>query len=160
MSDNDATRRDNLTRQVSLSVAAERLGVSVRTVQRRLKRGDFEFVERDGERFVVLPESATSDATARQSDATGDATSVAGDVALLAEREARIAELREEVLFLRERNRELNAIVMRHAHALPAPQSPTMLEAPEPTTTRPAPASAQKPARPLWMVLLGWRPRR
>jgi hypothetical protein len=144
MSDNDATRRDNLTRQVSLSVAAERLGVSVRTVQRRLKRGDFEFVERDGERFVVLPESATS-----------DATGVAGDVALLAEKDARLAELREEILFLRERNRELNAIVMRHAHALPAPQSPQGFEM---ETTAPAPA--QKPTRPLWMVVLGWRPRR
>jgi hypothetical protein len=158
MSDNDATRRDNLTRQVSPSVAAEQLGVSVRTVQRRLRSGDLEFVERDGERFVVLPESATGDATARQNDATNDATSVAADVALLAEKDGRIAELKEEVQFLRERNRELNAIVMRHAHALPAPQSAAMLEAPEPMPTSPPPA--QKPARPLWMVWLGWRPRR
>lgn len=95
---NDATRDttdDNLSRQgVTLPVAAKRLGVSLRTVQRRLDKGEIAFVERDGKRFVLLEpdatQSATVDATPRQNDATSANVS-----------SNREAELKDEIRFLR-----------------------------------------------------------
>jgi len=77
----DATKRDKLT----LEEAARSLGVSLRTVQRRIKDGDLSTIESDGARLVCLAsdateaateaatparQNATSDATARQIDAT------------------------------------------------------------------------------------------
>jgi len=51
-----------------------------------------------------------------------DAGHEAGHVAaLLSQKDAHIADLRKQVDFLQERNAELNAIIMRHAHALPMP---------------------------------------
>ena len=109
---NDATRDTTpslLSRQgVALPDAAKALGVSLRTVQRRLDRGDLGFIERDGRRFVLLEgdaidrdTGATSDATPAPSvarhDTTRDTLSRQGG-AIDREREA---ELKEEIRFLR-----------------------------------------------------------
>lgn len=108
---NGATRDTtsaNLSRQgVALPVAARTLGVSLRTVQRRLDRGELGFIERDGKRLVLLE----SGATPRDSDATRDTFVVSRDTTarqvdatpgngagLSSERES---ELKEEIRFLR-----------------------------------------------------------
>lgn len=101
---NDATRDTTeglLSRQgVALPIAAKALNVSLRTVQRRLDKGELRFIERDGRRFVLLEredveldKARDSDAAPRQNDATRDTTG--------AERSEREKELREEIAFLR-----------------------------------------------------------
>ncbi|PQV62418.1 DNA binding domain-containing protein, excisionase family, partial [Abditibacterium utsteinense] len=90
---NDATRdttkgdlsRDMTRQGVAISEAAKILGVSLRTVQRRLDKGELRSIERDGKRFVLLDSNATErdtvsrqlsqrDATQEQNSATNDAT--------------------------------------------------------------------------------------
>lgn len=71
---NDATRDTTNRDTVSQSVAARRLGVSLRTVQRRIENGDLSTIERDGKRLVCLEPDATEDATRRDKSATVDAT--------------------------------------------------------------------------------------
>jgi hypothetical protein len=98
-----------------------------------------------------------------------------------------VEQLRGEVEFLRARNAELNAIVMQQARALssfgtgrevaaldaPGPEKRAEMDAeqretPEPTGSpaRPSereerafPAKIEREARPLWMVILGIRPK-
>lgn len=105
---NDATRDTTstiLSRQgVALPVAAKALGVSLRTVQRRLDKGELGFIERDGKRFVLLDSGADGHDKARDSDATRDTFVVSRDTTarqttgLSTEREK---ELRDEIVFLR-----------------------------------------------------------
>ena len=101
----DATRRDSVT----FEEAARLLGVSLRTVQRRVKDGDLNTIESDGARLVCLAPDATTDATrdttrrdndatARQIDATKRDTAQAGSTPDVA---ASLAQSREEILFLR-----------------------------------------------------------
>jgi len=66
----DATKRDTLT----LEEAARRLGVSLRTVQRRIKDGDLSTIESDGARLVCLASGATEAATPARQNATRGAT--------------------------------------------------------------------------------------
>jgi hypothetical protein len=111
-----ATDGATLTRQgATIGGTAKALGVSVRTVQRRIERGELSVIERDGRRLVELPDGATSDATPVRQTATSVATtrqsvattrqSVATtrqNVATSRDTEAeRIAELKAEVAFLR-----------------------------------------------------------
>ena len=63
----DATGADVSRHLVALPEAARRLGVGLRTVQRRIERGELSVIERDGKRFVSL-------ASDEIGDATGDAT--------------------------------------------------------------------------------------
>lgn len=69
----DTTRQSDAT-SAPIDATARILGVSVRTVQRRLKAGELAAIERDGRRLVLLPDTttkgATVDATPRQIDAT------------------------------------------------------------------------------------------
>ncbi len=99
---------------VSLLEASRVLGVSLRTVQRRIKAGDLETIERDGERMVILPlatvaatrpATTTRDAatapqpvTTEQATTTGTATSDATEAARLRED---LEREREQVKFLR-----------------------------------------------------------
>ncbi len=66
------------TGAVSITEAAKHLGVSVRTVQRRLDSGELEAVTEGDRRRVRLPDgtpaSATGDTTARHDTGVGDAT--------------------------------------------------------------------------------------
>lgn len=104
-------------RVLSITAAAQVLGLSVRTVQRRLDAGTLQAVEVEGARRVRLPDDATSNATDRatggtpQGDtvtrqhATGDATEgdSLGDTrqAQVLAAPSREEELREEIRFLR-----------------------------------------------------------
>jgi hypothetical protein len=147
----------------SIGDAAKSLGVSIRTVQRRIERGQMSVIERDGRRFVQLPNGtptdatpgATGDATPRQVDATprqNDATGRDSDA-------ERIAELKAEVAFLRnvveaqQRDgaetraalREALKLAPKQLNAAP-PERPTA--PPTDTATkdsRPTKRSAQKP---------------
>jgi excisionase family DNA binding protein len=119
---NDATERDN----VSFEEAARRLGVSLRTVQRRVKDGNLNSIESDGARLVCLARAATrrdNDATPRQIDATQRDTPQAGSTPDVA---ASLAQSREEILFLRglieQRDRdaaELRAALREALKAMP-----------------------------------------
>ncbi len=62
----DTTKRDTVT----FEEAAHHLGVSLRTVQRRVRTGDLSTIERGGARLVCLESDATEAATTRQVDAT------------------------------------------------------------------------------------------
>lgn len=65
MTTNDATpRQDGAT----VSDTARQLGISERTVQRRINKGEYRTVERDGKRLVVLPDATVSDKKATMSD--------------------------------------------------------------------------------------------
>lgn len=109
---NDATRDttpSDLSRHgVALPDAARALGVSLRTLQRRLDRGEIGFVERDGKRFALLDGAADgrdkprdSDATARQVVVSRDTTRDTSTRQTADVSSERVAELREEVRFLR-----------------------------------------------------------
>jgi excisionase family DNA binding protein len=114
------TSRDRRRDTATVTEAARLLGVTVRTVQRRLDRGELSAIEAEGKRLVVMPQDATGDTTAEATgrdsdtrqdathdttqathDATGDATP--GDTSrdmttyLLAEKDAHIADLRAQV---------------------------------------------------------------
>ncbi len=160
----------------TVTEAAKRLGVTVRTVQRRLDRGELKSIEANGKRLVVLPAEATGDATADQSvtrqDATDDTTGHdSGDdevARLLAEKDARIQDLRATVdaqrLQIEAANRTAAeaAAALREAlkmsnRALPAVstsvETESALQAPQraPETAagnqaRPAPIGSQRPA--------------
>lgn len=108
------TTDERLSRQgVALPDAARTLGVSLRTVQRRLDRGELAFIERDGKRFVLLEPGTIGHDKSCDSDATNDTTArqVAG---LSSEREI---ELKEEIRFLRGlvEQRDRDAAEMRAA---------------------------------------------
>jgi hypothetical protein len=104
---NDATRD---TTGATLDATARALGVSVRTVQRRIKAGDLSAIERDGRRLVLLPgdatKSATVDATTRQNDATERDTS-----------SRYVSHLETENTFLRG---QIEAMQQQHALAMAA----------------------------------------
>jgi excisionase family DNA binding protein len=132
------TRHDTTTRQsdategdsVTFEEAARLLGVSLRTVQRRVKDGHLNTIESDGARLVCLAPDATADATrrdndatARQIDATRRDTAQAGSTPDVA---ASLAQSREEILFLRglveQRDRdagELRAALREALKAMP-----------------------------------------
>ncbi|RYX80634.1 hypothetical protein EON83_27800 [bacterium] len=123
---NDTTSPNMSRHGVALRVAADRLGVSLRTVQRRVAKGNLPFIERDGERFVLLEAvatpSATSDATPRQNGATHrDTDATPGN--LSSDRES---QYKEEIRFLRglveQRDRdaaELRAALREALRAMP-----------------------------------------
>jgi excisionase family DNA binding protein len=73
-----ATRGDSQRDSATITEAARILGVSVRTVQRRLDNGKLESFESEGKRFVRLTPDATANATQGDSvtrhDAPSDAT--------------------------------------------------------------------------------------
>jgi excisionase family DNA binding protein len=94
---------------ITITAAAKRLGVSVRTVQRRLDSGVLRSLERDGRRLVLIESDAIERATTRhgvatQRDtvsrhvATRDTTKGEGATALLIEQRERD---RAEITFLR-----------------------------------------------------------
>lgn len=58
----------------TITATARRLGVSVRTVQRRLDSGILRSIERDGRRFVLLDGDATQGDTTRQNVVSRDTT--------------------------------------------------------------------------------------
>lgn len=71
---NDATRDTTERDSVSFEEAARVLDVSLRTVQRRVKDGALNTIERDGTRLVCLAPDATKRRDTRQSVVTDDAT--------------------------------------------------------------------------------------
>ena len=105
----DTTKGDTTRDSVTVTEAARRLGVSVRTVQRKLDSGELQAIRRDGKRRVLLSPDATTrqaDATERDNvtrqkatpDATERDTAQAGSTPDLA---AQLTQSREEILFLR-----------------------------------------------------------
>jgi excisionase family DNA binding protein len=94
----DTSQRDSAT----ITEAARLLGVSVRTVQRRLDNGDLRAIERDGKRFVDMTADATSDApqgdNVTRHDTTNDARAREESTPDLA---ALLTQSREEIAFLR-----------------------------------------------------------
>lgn len=144
---NDATRDTtslDLSRQgVALPVAAKALGVSLRTVQRRLDRGELGFTERDGKRFVLLEPGADARDKTRDSDATHDTTARQVD-ATRDKNHERESELKEEIRFLRglveQRDRdaaELRAALREALKVVPrqltaAPEQAARIERQEP----------------------------
>jgi excisionase family DNA binding protein len=165
---NDATRdttgRDSdatpMRQSATIGDAAKALGVSVRTIQRRIERGQMSATERDGKRFVELPSHSATVATPMRQGATVDATPRQSDATERDSDAERIAELKAEVLFLRglveQRDRdgaELRAALREALKLAPkqlqagtqppqAAQSATANNVPSAT-----PASAQRPAK-------------
>lgn len=114
----DTTRHTtpDATEVLPLAIAAERLGVSLRTVQRRIASGDLEAIEKEGQRFVVVVGQEPSKVVSRQvatddtpttrhdtSDATPDATERPCEIERLSQE---LAREREERTRDREQNRE------------------------------------------------------
>jgi excisionase family DNA binding protein len=144
--DTDATRRD----AVPVADAARLLGVSVRTVQRRIERGELQAIEDEGKRFVVLP-TATVDATRRDMCRVTVATAQATPAPSVATNDVLLSHLTEETKFLRLQleealrgQAELRAAVreltkaLNQTKALPAPG-----DSPEPPQATQRPAATQ-----------------
>ncbi len=152
--------------------AARLLGVSLRTVQRRVKDGNLNSIERDGARLVCLEPDATTDATRdatmrdndatpRQIDATQRDTAQARSTPDVA---ASLAQSREEILFLRalveqhqRSEAELRAALRKALDAMPkalpgentpAAENTTRYDAPQAKITAPGDVTpvAQKQA--------------
>jgi hypothetical protein len=71
----DTTSNATAGERVTITEAAQRLGVSVRTVQRRLDSGDLEYqLDHKYKRLVVLPREVPEAPQAPGTDATGNAT--------------------------------------------------------------------------------------
>lgn len=124
----DATR-DNLSRQTAtVDSAAQLLGVSVRTVQRRIKAGELSAIEQSGRRVVLLPDTttkgATVDATPRHFVAT--ARDIGGEL---------VEQLRSENFFLRSllEQRDRDAAEIRAALRKALELAPKAIEAPKGT---------------------------
>jgi excisionase family DNA binding protein len=141
---------------VTITEAARLLGISVRTVQRRLDAGTLEAVEDEGKRLVRLPSDATAQAIGYTSHdapgmssgtphgATGNTTAQATTAASDATRDASgelVAELRDQVKFLRSQVEEharaeaelraaLREALRMQAKALPEPGQETAQTAP------------------------------
>jgi excisionase family DNA binding protein len=114
---------------VTISEAARRLGVTEKTISRRLKSGKLQAVtDEQGKRRVLLPEIGHSNRTSEP-----DSDRIQPDIGVLRSDLERVTaerdREREEVEFLRQRVSELNSIVMRHALSLPA--SKQVLELPD-----------------------------
>jgi excisionase family DNA binding protein len=94
----DTPQGDSQRDSATITEAARLLGVSVRTVQRRLDNGDLRAIERDGKRLVDMTPDATSDVTqgdnVSRHDATRDTTGDGSTPALL-------DQLKDENAFLR-----------------------------------------------------------
>jgi excisionase family DNA binding protein len=156
---NDATERDNVT----FEEAARLLGVSLRTVQRRVKDGNLNSIERDGARLVCLAPAATTDATRdtterdndaipRQIDATKRDTAQAGSTPALA---ASLAQSREEILFLRglveqhqRSEAELRAALRKALDAMPLAITAGNESAPIEAATAPENTQANQTTQP------------
>lgn len=173
------TRHDTAT----IHDAARRLGLSVRTVQRRIQNGDLSTIERDGKRLVVLDDSATNGATLTRQTTTNDATARDTGGELLAQLQAENEYLKAQVdawrLQAEAANRtasETAAALRKALDAMPrelaapaqstlptpradAPQTPQSGAAAQPTGHTPnAPQRRpQREMRPLWKVILGIR---
>lgn len=162
----DTTRQNGVSRVapnvapgVTITAAALRLGVSVRTVQRRLDAGILRSIERDGRRLVLLDGDATEGDITRQNgvsrDTTqrdivtrhatpNDATRDATGVTLLIEQRDRD---RAEIAFLRglveQRDRdaaELRAALRKALDSMPRALTEGTASAPEsPRAPKPAP---------------------
>lgn len=159
-SDSDATSDATA---MPLDAAAAALGISLRTLQRRLKAGDLQAIERDGARLVLLPltstaRPATVDATARQSDATRDTTRDNSATIEAALRDA-LAREREQVAFLRaqvesharaeaELRAALREALKLQARALPAPDAQQVRDAPPVVPVVPPTVPVVADARP------------
>jgi excisionase family DNA binding protein len=80
----DATPVDETTRDsVTIGDAAKRLGVSVKTIKRRIRRGELETVESKGTQLVLLPVAtgnAPGHAILATRDTTGDAVALRRDL--------------------------------------------------------------------------------
>jgi excisionase family DNA binding protein len=157
---------------VTISEAARRLGVTEKTISRRLKSGKLQCVtDEQGKRRVLLPEMTGHDD--RTPDRDSDRTQP--DIGVLRSDLERVTaerdREREEVEFLRQRVSELNSIVMRHALSLPASKQVLELpdtgqndRTPEATATgqmtgqqRPTRRPQSKRRLPFWARLLGFR---
>jgi excisionase family DNA binding protein len=90
----DTSQRDSAT----ITEAARLLGVSVRTVQRRLDNGDLRAIERDGKRFVDMTADAPQGDNVTRHDTTNDARAREESTPDLA---ALLTQSREEIAFLR-----------------------------------------------------------
>ncbi len=177
------TSRDTAT----VTEAAKLLGVTIRTVQRRLDRGELNSIEEGGKRLVLMPAKATADTSGNairrdsdtRHDATGDVTGHEAVARLLEEKDARIADLRATVdaqrLQIEAANRTaaetaaaMRDLVKLQAKALPAPGNEGALQAAQSapdsvaaTRTQPTITGQQQPAerepRPLWKLIFGVR---
>jgi hypothetical protein len=136
---NDATRdttgRDSdatpMRQSATIGDAAKALGVSVRTIQRRIERGQMSVIERDGKRFVELPNVAPTVATPMRQGATVDATT---RQSVATERDSdreRIAEMKAEIMFLRNvvEAQQRDAVELRQSLKRALDIAPKQLEA-------------------------------
>ena len=159
-------------RVVSITEAAQVLGLSVRTIQRRLDSGALQAIEVEGARRVQLPKArATGDATEDdrgrdKGNATGrqvarqDATEMATAQVLAAPNAGtREEELREEVKFLRgvieqqqrdaaELRAALREALKMSQRALPEPAAPSPPEVRAPTSAQQVLAHDPQPSGP------------
>jgi hypothetical protein len=133
------------TRRVTVSEAAEMLGISTGAIRNRITRGTLEAEREEGRVFVVLPADMPED------------TRQGNDMEYL---KAHIATLQDALEAERESSRELRRIVAGLVQRVPELEAPTEpQESPETATEQeaePHPGGAQEGAqRPWWRRVFG-----
>jgi hypothetical protein len=136
-------------RGVTVSEAAQALGITAEAVRMRIKRGTLRSEKRGGRVHVLLGPDPTTEPTG---DQTPDHTAEL------------IATLREQLAAEREANRENRRIIAALTSRIPAIEAPsderesaeTVEEGPDRAEPRPATGGAQKGARrPWWRRVFG-----
>ena len=144
-------------RRLSVSEAAEALGISGDAVRSRIKRGTLPTVREGGRVFVVL-------GAADRPNAQAQPTSVPGEDRLYREMQERIRYLENQVEEEREARRRADTLLARLMDRLPELESPseprgepeTTVEPPERAEPRPdAPSRQEGARRPWWRRVLG-----
>jgi hypothetical protein len=134
------TTDESTGRRLSVTEAAEALGISGDAVRSRIKRGTLATVREGGRVFVVLGESDRPNAQAQT-------TSVPGEDRLYREMQARIRYLESQVEEEREARRRADTLLARLMDRLPELEAPQ--EAREsPETPSGAAPNAQAPPEP------------
>ena len=151
--DHDGAARATL---VDIPTAAERLGLTVDGIRKRIQRRQLASVKRDGRVYVVLdevldtPSNSAPPPPAAPSPSSSTASSTVSSVSTesLA---AQLARADAEIVFLRQELERKDAIIMRlvEQHALPAPAPPSAPPEPHRETVPDSP-------RPWWRR---WWPR-
>jgi excisionase family DNA binding protein len=134
--------------RLTVSEAAEALGISSEAVRTRIQRGTLRSV-RDGGRVFVLFDA---DMTQSNTDRTGDQTAVADEL------RARVDSLERQLDLEREANRENRRLLAAALERIPALEPPGDPETPSetpPETQTPPDRETPTEARPWWRRIFG-----
>lgn len=142
------TEERETEQRLTVSEAADTLGISSEAVRTRIQRGTLRSVREDGRVFVLFD----ADRTQSNTDITGDQTALVGEL------RDRVAFLEAELKIRTEENRRkdhLLAAALERIPAIEAPESPESASEPSADTAAPPEAERAAEPRPWWRRMFG-----